>query len=55
MSFFWLAILVEGGLAGVAILADWLFCLELNYWGHCWCNSETLLQIAWGLLPLITG
>jgi len=55
MSFFWQAILVEGGLAVVAILADVLFRLGLEYGAHCWCNSETLRQIAWGLLPLIAG
>jgi membrane protease YdiL (CAAX protease family) len=55
MSFFWQAILVEGGLAVIAILTDLLFRLGLNYWEHCWCNAETLQQIAWGLLPLIAG
>ena len=55
MSFFWQAVLVEGGLAVVAILADLLFFLGLNYWDHFWCNGETLQQIVWGLLPLIAG
>jgi len=54
MSFFWLAVLVEGGLAVVAILADVLL-LGLNYWKYCWCDNETLWQITWGLLPLIAG
>jgi membrane protease YdiL (CAAX protease family) len=55
MSFFWQAILVEGGLAVIAILVDLLFRLDLHYWEYCWCNIETLRQIAWGLLPLIAG
>jgi len=55
MSFFWQTILVEGGLAVVAILVDGLFRLRLHYWEHCWCNLETLRQITWGLLPLIAG
>jgi len=54
MSFFWQAILVEGGLAVVAILADVLF-PGLNYGEHWKYNSETLGQITWGLLPLIAG
>ena len=53
MSFFRQAILIEGGLAVVAILVDLLFNLGLDFWGHCWCDSETLLQIAWGLFPLV--
>ena len=53
MSFFRQAILIEGGLAVVAILIDLIFRLGLNYWEHCWCDSETLRQIAWGLLPLV--
>ena len=55
MSFFWQAVLVEGGLAVIAILVDLLFRLGLNYWEHCWCDIKTLQQIAWGLLPLIAG
>ena len=54
MPFFWLAILVEGGLAVIAILADMLL-FELNYWQYCWCNSKTLLEIFLGLLPLVAG
>ena len=54
MSFFWQAILVEGGLAIIAIFADLLF-LGLHYWQYCWCDRETLRQIAWGLLPLLAG
>jgi len=49
-----MAVLVEGGLAVVAILADWLL-LGLNYWKYLWCNGETLFQIVLGLLPLIAG
>ena len=52
MSFFRQAILIEGGLAVVAVLVDMLFRLGLNYWEHCWCDGETLRQIAWGLQPL---
>ena len=55
MSFFRQAILVESSLAVVAVLVDWFFGLELDFWGHCWCDSETLCQIAWGLLPLVTA
>ncbi|MCL2004698.1 MAG: CPBP family intramembrane metalloprotease [Planctomycetaceae bacterium] len=55
MSFFWLAVLLEGGLAGVAVLADWLFRLGLNYGVYIWCDRETALQIVLGLLPLIVG
>jgi membrane protease YdiL (CAAX protease family) len=55
MTFFWQAVLVEGGLAVIAVLADLLFRLGLNYGEHLWCNSETLHQIAWRLLPLIAG
>jgi len=54
MSFFWLAVLVEGGLAVVAILADVLL-LGLNFWQYLWCDGETLWQITWGLLPLLAG
>ena len=54
MSFFWLAVLVEGGLAVIAILADVLL-LGLGLWKYCWCDGKTLLQIVWGLLPLIVG
>jgi len=55
MSFFWQAILVEGGVAVVAILADVFFCLGLHYQNYFLCNSGTLFQIVWGLLPLIAG
>ena len=55
MSFFWQAVLVEGGVAVIAILVDILFGLGFNYWEHCWCNGETLQQIAWGSLPLALG
>jgi len=54
MSFFWLVVLVEGGLAVIAILADVLF-LDLHYGKYCWCDGESLWQITWGLLPLIAG
>jgi len=54
MSFFWLAVLVEGGLAVVAILADVLL-FGLNFWKYIWCDGETLWQITWGLFPLIAG
>ena len=52
MSFFRQAILVEGGLAIIAVLIDLIFGLGLNYWQYCWYNGETLCQIALGLLPL---
>jgi len=54
MSFFWLAVLVEGGLAVIAILADVLL-FGLNLWKYIWCDDTTLLQITLGLLPLIVG
>ena len=54
MPFFWLTILVEGGLAVIAILADELL-LGLNYWKYLCCNDKTLLEIILGLLPLIAG
>ena len=54
MSFFWMVVLAEGGLAIIAILAD-VFLLGLNYWQQIWCHDETLGQIFWGLLPLIIG
>jgi len=54
MSFFWLAVLFEGGLAVIAILADVLW-LGLNFWQYLWFDGETLWQITWGLLPLIAG
>ena len=54
MSFFWLAVWVEGGLAVIAILADVLL-LGLNFWKYCWCDGKTFLQIILGLLPLIVG
>lgn len=53
MSFFWQAILVEGGLAVIAIIAD-VF-LRLNFQTYFQYNNETLIQIVWGLLPLIAG
>ena len=55
MSFFQQAILVEGGLAIVAILADWILRLDLDYWRYFQCDVETLIQIVWGLCPLIAG
>ena len=55
MSFFWQAVLVEGGLAVVAVVVDWLFHLGLNFWEYFKFDSETPLQIAWGLLPLVVG
>jgi len=55
MSFFWQAVLLEGGLAVIAILVDLFFRLGLNYWEHCWCDFETLQQITLGLLPLVAG
>ena len=54
MSFFWLAVLVEGGLAVIAILADVLL-FRLNYWTYIWCDGATVLQIGVGLFPLIVG
>ena len=54
MSFFWLAVLVEGGLAVVTILADVLF-LGLHLGKYLWCDGETLWQITWGLMPLLAG
>jgi len=53
MSFFWIAVWVEGGLAIIAIIAG--FFAGLHYWDHCWCNSETIWQIALGLLPFLVG
>jgi len=53
MSFFRLAVLVEGGLAIIAIVAG-LFA-GLHYWEYCWCNSGTIGQIALGLVPMIAG
>ena len=55
MSFFWQAVLVEGGLAVIAILVDLIFDLGLDYWAHCWCDSETLYHIACAVVPLIAG
>jgi membrane protease YdiL (CAAX protease family) len=55
MSFFRQAICVEGGLAVIAILADWLLNLNLNYCGYCRYGSETFYHIAWGLFPLVAG
>jgi len=53
MSFFRMAVWVEGGLAVIALIVGFLFGLYL--WEHIWCNWETLWQIAWGLAPLIAG
>ena len=54
MSFFWLAVLVEGGLAVIALIAGFFFGLYL--WEYIeWCNAETIWQITWGLFPLIVG
>ena len=55
MSFFWLAVLFEGGLAIVALAVDLFFRLGLNYWQYFQFDSATPLQIAWGLLPLVAG
>ena len=52
MSFFWQAVLVEGGLAVIAFVGIFF---GLYYWEYCWCNGETIWQITWGLLPLIAG
>jgi len=54
MSFFWLAVWVEGGLAVIAIFAD-MFLFRLNFWKYIWCDGTTLLQIILGLFPLIAG
>lgn len=54
MSFFWSAILVEGGLAVVAILADALL-PGLNYRKYIACDCDALWQITLGLLPLFVG
>ena len=53
MSFFWQAVCFEGGLAVLAILADLLFLLGLDYPSHCWCDSTTAVQIIGGLPPLL--
>jgi len=53
MSFFWQAILVEGGLAVVAILVA--FCFGLNYGAYLWCDGDTFRLIAWAMLPLVAG
>jgi len=53
MSFFWQAVIVEGGLAVVAIIVA--LCFGLDYWAHCWCDGETLSMIVWATLPLIVG
>jgi len=55
MTFFWQAVLIEGGLAVLAVLADLLFRLQLNYWQYCWCDVQTIKQITLGLFPLIVG
>lgn len=55
MSFFWQAVLVEGGLAIVALFVDMFLRLGLNYWAYFKFDGETPQQIAWGLLPLIAG
>ena len=55
MSFFLQAICVEGGLAVIAILADGLFRLNLNYWNYCRCNDTTFFLIVCGLQPLVAG
>ena len=55
MSFFWLAVLFEGGLAIVALFADLFFRLGLNYWQYVKFDNATPLQIVLGLLPLIAG
>jgi membrane protease YdiL (CAAX protease family) len=54
MSFFWMAVLVEGGLAVIAILADTLL-FGFNHWQYIQYDSNTLWQIIGGLLPLIAG
>ena len=55
MSFFWQAVFFEGGLAAVAILADVIFCLGLDYQACCWCDGKTVIQVIGGLLPLLAG
>jgi membrane protease YdiL (CAAX protease family) len=52
-SFFWQAVLVEGGLAVIAVIAA--FCFGLNYWTYCRFDGETLSIIVLALLPLIVG
>lgn len=49
-----MAVLVEGGLAVIAILADTLL-LGLNFWEYVRCDLKTPVQVAWGLLPLFAG
>ena len=53
MSFFRQAVLVEGGLAIIAIIVA-LFC-GINYWEYCRYDDETLRIIVWATLPLIAG
>jgi len=53
MSFFRQAILVEGGLAVVAVIVA--FCFGIDFRAYCLCNSETWYFIAWAVLPLIAG
>jgi len=53
MSFFWQAVIVEGGLAVVAIVVA--LCFGLDYGAHCWCDGETVSFIVWATLPLVAG
>ena len=53
MSFFWQAVLVEGGLAVIAFIVG--FFLYLNFGQYCWCDSKTIHMIIVGLLPLLIG
>ena len=55
LSFFWLAVLVEGGLAVVAVAVDALFRLGLDFRQIIWCDAETIGHIILGLFPLIAG
>jgi len=53
MSFFWQAVLVEGGMAVIAVIAA--LCFGLNYWTYCRFEEETLCIIGLALLPLMAG
>ena len=53
MSFFWQAILVEGGLAVIALAVG--LGIGINYQEYCQFDGGTLCSITWGLLPLVAG
>ena len=53
MSFFRMAVWVEGGLGIIALIVGFFFGLHL--WQHIWCDWETVWQVIWGLAPLIAG